>query len=141
MGTETRSAQTKALILDLLSSNPQKSYTWAEMREHVNKSLSITNGIFAGSIQALTSAGKIERKDRGVYAITAEYDSGDLLSPRIVRILRDAENSIRQEAQGIKILNLEEADFLTIRHIQKLLADLERLRTGFEKNISSSINI
>ena len=143
MKNETLSAQTKTLILELLSSDPGKSYNWAEMREHVNHKLKITDGIFAGSVQALSYGGKIVRVNRGVYALAnniATERSRDSLSPQILKILTDAENSIKQEADGITILMLEESDFLKIRHIQKLLTDLADLRTKFEQNVTASNN-
>lgn len=139
MTNETRSAQTKAIILDLLGAEPGKSYSWTDMREKVDESLEITDGIFAGSVQALSHAGKIVKVERGVYTIAtvSKQESSDSLSPKIIEILANAENSIRKEADAITILTLEETDFATIRQIQKLLVDLADLRTKFEENVSA----
>lgn len=139
MKTETPSGQTKALILKLLSSDPSKAYSWAEMRQHVDSKITITDGVFAGSIQALNHGGKMVKVDRGMYQIAAlGNEPSDKLSPRILKILKDAEENIRSEVNGIEVLDIEEDDFETIRHIKKLVVDLAKLRTTFEKALPAA---
>ncbi|MFD1907835.1 hypothetical protein ACFSQ7_33430 [Paenibacillus rhizoplanae] len=64
----------------------------------------------------------MEKVGRGMYRIAAfGNEPSDTLSPRILKILKDAEDNIRAEVNGIEVLEIEEDDFETIRHIKNSL--------------------
>ncbi|MDN4618434.1 hypothetical protein QCD85_10025 [Paenibacillus sp. PsM32] len=138
----SHSAQTKDVIVQLLSSDPEKEYNWKEIRAHVDNTLEIpiTDGVFAGSVQTLNHYGKIKRVSRGMYALNiatpTKQDSNNLLIPNLLKILEEAESNIKKEVGKVTLLMLDDYNSDAIKLIQKLVKDQEKLRTEFEKKIN-----
>lgn len=136
---------TKKIILDLLKSNPNKTFTTAQIKDEVKKNSDgdISPGVVSGSLHSLSNDNKsgVTNPSRGYYSYNPDLDeqNSDLTS-KIYLGVKTAVDHLLDVKDSIDPFDLDEQDLSVLKDMKKIITDLENFNKKLESTYGNKVN-